>query len=240
MNNLRPFLTSVVFGALLTIPAYAQSTKLYSPAKISSAHQQVSTDAENFIRTTLMSKGADNISVSVFPLDKRITLAQCASPYQFSMTEKETIQTYSTVKVTCPESSWFVFINVKVEELKRTVVTAEMMSPGTLLTQQNLSIADINTNKLRHTTFAEVEDLDGARLKYRVRAGQPITPNMVCFVCKGDVITLAAQGQGLRISTKGIAQQDGNRGDTIKVKNSRSDKVVLAKVQDHNTVIVNI
>lgn len=240
MNNLRPFFTTFVFGTLFSAATYAQPPHLYSPDTRNDAHQQVSIAAENFVKQARLSEGAENISVSAFPLDKRIKLAGCSTPYQFALSNKETIQTYSTVKVTCPESSWFVFINVKVEELKRTVITAETLSPGSLLTQQNLSIADINANKLRHTTYSEIIDLEGARLKYRVRSGQPITPNMVCFVCKGDVITLAAKVQGLSISTKGIAQQDGNRGDTIKVKNSRSDKVVLAKVQDHNTAVVNI
>jgi len=240
MKNFRQFLITLGFGVSLSVTAYAQSPKLYSPNYESDSHKNISAEVENFVEKTLLSQGSENISVSAFPLDKRIAIVKCSSPYQFSITEADSIQTYSTVKVTCQDSAWYLFVNVKVEELKRTVVTAEMLSPGTLLTQQNLTIADISTQKLRQTTFSEVVDLEGARLKHRIRAGQPITPNMVCFVCKGDVITLAAKAQGLSISTKGIAQQDGNRGDTIRVKNSRSAKVVLAKVQNHTTAVVSI
>ena len=240
MKNFSLFLITLGASAMLSVIANAQPPTLYSPSRENDAHQQMSSAVENFVQKTLVSEGSENISVSAFPLDKRIALTECRSPYQYAMTESDAVQTYSTVKVTCPGTQWYLFVNVKVEELKRTVVTAEMLSPGTLLTQQNLAIADINSQKLRHTTFSDIDELAGARLKHRIRAGQPVTPNMVCFVCKGDVITLAAQVEGLSISTKGIAQQDGNRGDTIRVKNRRSEKVVLAKVKNHTTAIVSI
>jgi flagella basal body P-ring formation protein FlgA len=240
MKSFKQLLTTFLIGVGLSLAAYAQPPTLYSPNYQSGAHKKVLTAVENYVQETLVSQGSENISVSAFPIDKRIALANCSLPYRFAMTEGNKIQTYSTVKVTCPESTWYLFVNVKIEELKRTVVTSEMLSPGALLTEQNLSIVDISTQKIRQTTFSHVSDLEGARLKHRVRAGQPVTPNMVCFVCKGDVITLAATVKGLRISTKGIAQQDGNRGDTIRVKNSRSAKVVLAKVKNHTTAIVNI
>jgi flagella basal body P-ring formation protein FlgA len=200
----------------------------------------VSQQAKMFVENEMYAQGAEHLSVSVFPLDERINVQACPTGYQFEISNQKAIKTYSTIKASCEQSDWYLFLNVKVEQLKQVVITNETLSPGTLLTQQNLTIADINTQKLRHTTFTNVEELIGARLKYRVRPGQPVTPNMVCFVCKGDVITLAARAQGLSISTKGIAQQDGNKGDTIKVKNSRSDKVVLAKVMDHNTAMVSI
>ena len=115
-----------------------------------------------------------------------------------------------------------------------------MVSPDSLLTQQNLTTADIKVQSLRNSTYVTVDELLGARIKHRVRPGQPITPNMICYVCKGDLITLSAVSDGLHISTKGIAQQDGNIGDTIRVRNSRSDKVVLARVADVETAIVRI
>jgi flagella basal body P-ring formation protein FlgA len=240
MKSFRQLLTTLVIGVGLSLSAQAQPPTLYSANYQGEAHKQVLTAVENYVQETLVSQGSENISVSAFPIDKRIALASCSLPYQFTMTETDKIQTYSTVKVTCPASTWYLFVNVKVKQLKRTVVTSEMLSPGALLSEQNLTIADISTQSLRQTTFSNVSDLDGARLKHRVRAGQPVTPNMVCFVCKGDVITLAAKVNGLQISTKGIAQQDGNRGDTIRVKNSRSAKVVLAKVKNHTTAIVSI
>lgn len=240
MKNFRQFPLIAIFYALVSLSANAEGPTLYSPQPQNDAHKEIAKSVEKFVHNHFIEQGAENISVSAFPLDKRITLATCNQAYDFAMTDSEKMQAYSTVKVTCPDTAWYVFINVKVEELKRTVVTAEMISPGTLITKLNVRTADINTNKLRNTTYSDVSELEGARLKYRVREGQPVTPRMVCFVCKGDVITIAAKANGLTISTKGIAQQDGNRGDTIKVKNTRSEKVVLAKVQDHSTAVVNI
>ena len=231
---------SVFFVLLFSFHIHSANEEHQNLESLTDLRTQVTQQTQMFVENTMYAQGAEHLSVSVFPLDKRIKVEPCQSGYQYEFSNKKSITTYSTVKASCDENDWFIFLNVKVEHLKQVVITGETLSPGTLLTQQNLTIADINTQKLRHTTFSHIEDLTGARLKYRVRHGQPITPNMVCFVCKGDVITLSARSQGLSISTKGIAQQDGNRGDTIKVKNSRSDKVVLARVMNHNTAIISI
>lgn len=178
--------------------------------------------------------------VKVFPIDTRVSIPTCSTGYQFEFATDRKSQSYQTIKVTCPNSAWYLFVNAQVDQYQQVVVTADMVSPDSLLTQQNLTTADIKVQSLRNSTYVTVDELLGARIKHRVRPGQPITPNMICYVCKGDLITLSAVSDGLHISTKGIAQQDGNIGDTIRVRNSRSDKVVLARVADVETAIVRI
>ena len=78
------------------------------------------------------------------------------------------------------------------------------------------------------------------RLKYRVREGQPVQSNMLCFVCKGDRITISARAAGMAVKTSGIAQQDGVIGDTIRVENSNSRKTVVAEVASTQEVVVNL
>jgi flagella basal body P-ring formation protein FlgA len=63
---------------------------------------------------------------------------------------------------------------------------------------------------------------------------------MLCYVCKGDSIVINASIGGLSIKTNGVAQQDGNLGDTIMVRNSHSKKVIDAKVTKSSEVSVVI
>ncbi|MDM7860177.1 flagellar basal body P-ring formation chaperone FlgA [Alteromonas sp. ASW11-36] len=214
---------------------------------LATPHEMLVEQVQQFV-TQVVSNSADPLAadpnkrttVDVFPIDKRVRIPQCPTGYEFSLTDNALTNSYATVKVECDATQWYLFVNAKIEQLQRVVVTAEMLSPDSILTQQNLRFADIKTNSLRHSIFVDINHLVGARVKYRVRPGQPITPNMVCFVCKGDLITLSAETEGLRISTKGIAQQDGNIGDTIQVMNSRSEKIVLAKVRAVDTAVVGI
>lgn len=242
MKNFHLQRISLVFGLLVLNTATAEANQEHS-----GQHALLSHSVSEYVLSQVEQNDSERVQspnrstkVKVFPIDKRVTIPQCPQGFQFAMATERKTQSYQTVKVSCPETSWYLFVNAQVEQYQQVVVTAEMVSPDAILTQQNLTVADIKIQSLRNSTFLNVEQLVGARIKYRVRPGQPITPNMICYVCKGDLITLSAESNGLRISTKGVAQQDGNIGDTIRVKNSRSEKVVLAKVADVETAVVRI
>jgi flagella basal body P-ring formation protein FlgA len=132
------------------------------------------------------------------------------------------------------------FTSVQVEQTKPVVVTSETMSPGSLLTTTNLYVADIPIDRLRGSTYSSTENLVGARLKRRVRPGQIINNGMLCFVCKGDRVTIMAISTGLQLKVSGIAQEDGNLGDTIRVQNTASKKTVSATVASTNEVSIQI
>jgi flagella basal body P-ring formation protein FlgA len=68
----------------------------------------------------------------------------------------------------------------------------------------------------------------------------PVTTNMICMVCKGDKVTISANQSNLTISTSGIALEDGNMGDSIRVENSSSGKVLRARVSGVESVEVNL
>jgi flagella basal body P-ring formation protein FlgA len=63
---------------------------------------------------------------------------------------------------------------------------------------------------------------------------------MLCFVCKGDKVTIMAVSVGLSLKVSGIAQQDGNLGDTIRVQNASSKKIVSATVSSTREVSIQI
>ena len=115
-----------------------------------------------------------------------------------------------------------------------------MISPDTVLSASHLSLAEVDIKQLRHTPFTSLEDVVGARLKYRVREGQPVQANMLCFICKGDRITISANAGAMKVKTSGIARQDGVIGDTIEVVNSSSNKSVIAEVASTQEVVVNL
>ena len=77
-------------------------------------------------------------------------------------------------------------------------------------------------------------------MKRRVTDGQAIQSNMLCFVCKGDRITITAEIAGMEVKTAGIAQQDGVVGDNIKVINSSSQKAVIARVASPEEVVIHL
>jgi flagella basal body P-ring formation protein FlgA len=58
-------------------------------------------------------------------------------------------------------------------------------------------------------------------------------------VKRGELVKIIAKKDGIYVETTGRALQNGHIGDTIKVKNVYSRKVIEGKVKDEGTVVVN-
>ena len=235
MKNVREMMKIMKFPLIASL----LSTSLMAQNDNSAMHNLVIATAESYVRENVSASPNSKIMISAKKIDKRINIPVCPLPLVVS-TNNRFDQSSITTKVQCPSNHWFIYLSVKVEEVQPVVVPNTALSPGTILTKDNLDIVNINKNRLRSTTYHEPESLIGARLKRRSRPGQPISPSMLCFVCKGDNIIIVAQAGNMQIKTSGVAQQDGNIGDTIIVKNKRSKKHIGAKVVNIKQVEVQI
>ena len=204
-------------------------------------HKQVEEGAKQYLITQL----ADNtqgtsIDVSIVKIDDRINIPDCPTGFEYNASQEALSQSYISVRVSCRNNEWYLFTSGQVTRTKEIVVTQGAISPGTVLTSSNLSLAKVDVRRLRHTAFTELEALIGARIKRRVTDGQAIQSNMLCFVCKGDRITITAEVAGMEVKTAGIAQQDGVVGDNIKVINASSQKAVIARVASPEEVVIHL
>jgi flagella basal body P-ring formation protein FlgA len=215
-------------------------SSIFAKAAVASPHEHIKQQAEAYVNANVMFDSSADIVIKAADIDNRIHIPRCELPFEYSASSNSLKQSNVSVKVTCPNSKWYLFTSVQVQQTKPVVVTTDTMSPGTLLTEQNLYLADIPINRLRGSTFTDPSNLIGARLKRRVRPGQIISNNMLCFVCKGDKVTIMAKSSGLQLKVSGIAQQDGNLGDTIRVQNAQSKKTVSATVSSTNQVDIHI
>lgn len=214
------------------------------PQAESSIHQSLQEQVGNFLQGQLLSASSGSIEsdlrIVVREIDERIDIPLCATPYNFETNNQPTQQSNVSVKVSCNDTNWYLFMHASVSVVQEVVVTSDNLSPGTLLSKRNLKVIEIDKNRLRGSTFTSVEQVLGARIKRRVRAGNIIDDRMLCFVCKGDRVTIAAISAGLSIKVYGVAQEDGVLGDTIQVRNISSDKLVFAKIASTSQVEINI
>lgn len=238
MNNLASVMRILIFFLLL-----GQNAELFAdPVDNSSPHQAVRDAARQYVfeRVTALSSEDTRLDVMAAEVDERLQVPQCDTPFTAQASENSLTQSNVTVKVSCPANNWFLYVMVKVRQVQPVVVTKVPISPGTLLDDTQLEVVEMELGQLRSTTYSAVEELTGARSKRRLRPGQPIEPGLLCYVCKGDSIVIRAAAAGLFIKTSGVAQQDGNIGDTILVKNASSDKLIGARVVSAMEVAVGI
>ncbi len=196
--------------------------------------------AEQFVTSQLQVAANSDISVNTVPIDPRIDIPECADPFTFQASSNSLQQSNVTVKATCDSQNWFLYFVVRVEVTQAVVVSNNALSPGAIVSQEDLKVVRLNKDQLRNSTYSLVEEIVGAKVKRRIQSGQPITPQQLCFVCKGDAITIIAKSSGLQIKTSGIAQQDGIIGEQIRVQNDSSKRSINAVIESANEVVVQL
>jgi flagella basal body P-ring formation protein FlgA len=202
--------------------------------------QQLIIEAEQFVLSQLDPNSNKTIDVVAMPIDKRVKIPICTSTLIFSSSPEALSQSNVTVKAQCSDNDWYRFMVVKATETQPVVVISSAVSPGALLTTDNIHVVKMNKKRLRRSTFADIQDVVGARIKRRVSAGRPVEPNNLCFVCKGDSVTISAGNPSMRVKTSGVALEDGRMGETIQVKNRRSNKKIHARVSSTGQVEIGI
>ncbi|MDR1915244.1 MAG: flagellar basal body P-ring formation chaperone FlgA [Synergistaceae bacterium] len=100
----------------------------------------------------------------------------------------------------------------------------------------------IDTVTMNVTNLWAVDQLRNAEVRKPVNAGTPITASDVLranFVRAGSSVTVVARVNGLGVEVNGIAMQQGDVGDIIKVKNLSSKKIVMGRVIDVGRVEID-
>ena len=234
-------INTTYFSLSTTIwPVFILFSVLFTPSVFANENaEKIQREIEDFAMQTLVSSDDTNTRLKVRKLDPRQKIPSCDNYAYEALNFSPNVSNFS-VKVSCANNDWFTFVNVSMSKLQQVVVATTSVSPGQLLSSQSLSVKQVDVTRLRSSTFLQPEQIIGARAKKRMRQGSIITTNMLCFVCKGDRVTITASMNGLSIKATGMALEDGNLGDSIKIENTTTDKVIIAKVLKQGEVRVLI
>ena len=213
----------------LTHTAHAQEGQIHTQLMVKAA-EHVALALDNAAPTH--DDPYKKISLTPLPLDTRILIPTCATALNYSHDHADLAQASIMVKIACPDNDWFVYGTVKQQRLIKVIVANRLLVPNTLITAQDIEVKYIPERRVRYAVFHDTGAILGTKVKRKIRSGVALASNLLCFVCKGDSVKIIALADGLSIKTQGIAQQDGTLGQTIAVKNSRSNKQIMATVID--------
>ncbi|RKF19619.1 flagella basal body P-ring formation protein FlgA [Alginatibacterium sediminis] len=202
--------------------------------------QQLQDQAEQLVLSQLESGADTRIEIDVAEIDKRTHIIECSSNFNLRLTQTK-IRRSNSVLVTCADDiNWRVYIPVRVSILKPAIVVREHIAEGQLLSSSNIKREYLAESKVRGDYYQDIEGLEGARVKRKLRPGQLIKSRDLCIVCEGDPITIEVVGTGLSISTDGTALNDGTIGDRIRVINNKSQRKINAFVVASGLVKIHL
>ena len=187
----------------------------------------------------------------------------CKSDYKIS----KTFNNYKTIKNQCPEKDGLLlFIRVDLKKsiikknLKRLTKNKNNYSNSKSSKRKEFILVKLNKS-LEKNTVLEYEDLDifsskkmsqksffnnkedlvGRKLKKNLKMGQLLHPRHLYekFEIKsGDFLSIVSKISNASVTVSGEAQDSGNLGDLIRVKNLRSGKIVKGYIKKNKIIKV--
>ena len=196
--------------------------------------------AEQYILAQFPEQTDTKIEVEAGRLDDRRDYGGHCEGYLTAELRGSEIRSTSQVKITCtqPGNEYTLYIPVRVSMLTPALVAAQNLSRGHVILPSDLRTVYLNENTNLTTAVSDPNILVGSRLKREVKAGEQIRANSFCVVCKNDKISIIARSHGLSLKTSGQALEDGNINETIRVRNIKSQKIIMGVVTAPSTVEV--
>jgi flagella basal body P-ring formation protein FlgA len=216
---------------LIAAAATAMLCLLFAPLAVQAL------EASDQIREAVKHYALEKLAVDeiqVGTLDSRLRLETCHNAVRVFLPKGAKRVGQSTLGVKCPDKSgWKIYIPVDLKRFAQVVVSKQALPRGTIIGQQDILLVKQDLSQLNYGYFKSADEVIGMQLKRTVRRGEALSPGNLRprrLVQRGDIVTIVAEVQGLTVRVKGNALTDGFRGESIRVKNQRSKRILQAEV----------
>ncbi len=185
-----------------------------------------------------------DFKVQVGSLDSRLKLEECLTPLIPEIEFGRINQHYLTVKVSCDTpKKWAVRIPVKVQVFKEIVLATHPMPREHIITPSDVKFVRTDVSQVSDGYFGSPDELIGLVTTKQISDNAILMNHMVkqpVLVHRGETVKLVLKAPGLTIEGSGIAQSDAIKGQTIKIKNARSNRIVEATVHEAGVAQVSL
>ena len=134
-----------------------------------------------------------------------------------------------------------IFLRTKVSVYEDIVVAKKRLQRGDVLGTLEAGMEERDVAALNSGVIRDINQAYGKQARTYIPNENPIYDFMVMdrpFVKRNDKIKMTMSSEGVTISADGLALEDGNMGQSIKVKNMTSGKTIMGTVSGSGEVIV--
>jgi flagellar basal body P-ring formation protein FlgA len=133
-------------------------------------------------------------------------------------------------------------VRVRIEVLTDVVVSTGSIAHGAIVDPSDVMVKKKWLDTASSGVLSDINEVGGKKAAVRINAGTEITKHMlrsVPVVKKGEVVRIVLESGPMMISAMGLCEEDGARGDLIRVQNTSSKKTVFARVMGASLVKVD-
>ena len=128
--------------------------------------------------------------------------------------------------------------------IKRDIpVLLERLEAKTIISEADLGWVTMASEHITPDMITSPTALLGRELRRDIQENKPLRARDIMqprLVMRGNLVTMLVETPALRITSQGRALQDGGIGDTVRITNTQSKKVVEGTVTGQGTVKINV
>jgi flagellar basal body P-ring formation protein FlgA len=135
-----------------------------------------------------------------------------------------------------------VWASVTLEVIAPVVVSRTPLARYQTIDETDIQVRMMDMAALSGPVITDPAAVVGKRMRRNIAANTALRTDLVEFpplVRRGDVVTIVAESDGLRITARGEVRKKGRQGERIGVVNLDSGKTIYARVLDPRTVRVD-
>lgn len=210
---------------------------------------EISAAAEQFLQEQTEAYLADlgyqaRYQVNINRLDSRLRLAACEQPLQTNLENNAQPLGRVTLRVRCEgRAPWSIFVPARVNIYRHVVVSTRPLQRHTLLQAADLGLAEQDIGSLTQGYLLDPAEALGTQLVRGLAAGQPILPSQLKrppTIRRGERVVISAKLGQVMVRMEGEALTDGSLSQQIRVRNTRSQRIVMARVIGPGQVEVDL
>ena len=135
-----------------------------------------------------------------------------------------------------------IWVKAYIKVFQDVVLPVRNLKKGHIITQKDLYMGRKDISRLPLGVLIDPEDVIGMKLKRGISASSLLRDNVLTYpvlVKRGKVVEIFLEMSGLKVTTKGVAKEDGSKNELIKVENLSSKRVIFGRVIAPGIVKVN-
>ncbi|MDH4100408.1 MAG: flagellar basal body P-ring formation chaperone FlgA [Nitrospirota bacterium] len=202
--------------------------------------QRINREVERYVKN-MMGTGADKAKVEITGIDNDLLLPPGKVAFEVGADTPPKYWGYARVPVTLSVDGVVkkkVWAKVSVSFMEDVVVLSEPVKRGEVITEEMVTVEQRDTLRLKNSVLRDTGEVVGKNATRNLQAGDMLARNAVelpLVIKRGSRVTVVAENNGFRVSILAEAMENGAKGDTIKVKNLDSRKIIQAEVVDEST-----
>jgi flagella basal body P-ring formation protein FlgA len=185
----------------------------------------------------------EDYETSITLLDSQLKLPDCLETLELFTTNDVIKPGRNSIGVRCNATDkWSIFTSVAIKTYQSVLVLLQPLQRGETITPQHLSLERRDVSSLRGDFISNIEQIQNKQAIRPMQSGTVLSMRNITepkLVKRGDKITISSVVPDFAIRMNGLAMMDGVKGQSIKIKNQSSGRIINATVIEPGLVSVN-